>query len=421
MGILKGHLRYKKYRKTEDGYIAQSEWTSADSVEFADGTTLEEEREELKKSVSDGKALVAAAITEKKVKTAITATFAEMAANIRKIVLGSGNATKPDVLSGKTFTNDDGVEYTGTMTNNGAKTASLNCGGSYTIPKGYHNGSGKVTANSLASQTSATATKEKILKDYTAWVNGVKLTGTMPSRTNASIAESAVIYNDYFYYRVPYGYYPPGNLTDENGNKTISEIKYPLDEVKNKVGYTNYINAVVTGLQYSGIEVSASTSATDLQAALSARFPQKLVVYEDGEYTDGTITSFTASSTVKPTGVDIPSGYTLPVNVSNRDTSIHMYFGEGTGYGAAISDVKIDVSSYKTIRINGAAGRAGATLYGVLYDVNSYASLATDPNSITFNLNEDYDLSKVKGDYYIGIFGYAYYGEADITSITLTA
>ena len=28
--------------------------------------------------------------------------------------------------------------------------ASLNCGGSYTIPAGYHNGSGKVTTNSLA-------------------------------------------------------------------------------------------------------------------------------------------------------------------------------------------------------------------------------------------------------------------------------
>ena len=40
------------------------------------------------------------------------------------------------------------------MPNKGAVTASLNCGGSYTIPAGYHNGSGKVTANSLASQMS---------------------------------------------------------------------------------------------------------------------------------------------------------------------------------------------------------------------------------------------------------------------------
>lgn len=68
-------------------------------------------------SVSDGKALVASAITDKKVATDATATFSQMAENISKIVLGSGNATKTDVLSGKTFTNDDGVEYTGSMPN----------------------------------------------------------------------------------------------------------------------------------------------------------------------------------------------------------------------------------------------------------------------------------------------------------------
>lgn len=129
-------------------------------------------------SVSDGKALIASAITDKKVPTDAKATFLEMAENILKIILGSGNATAAEVLAGKTFTNDDGVEYTGTMANQGAVSGALNCGESYTIPAGYHNGSGKVTANSLASQTSGTATAALITKGYTAWVNGVKLTGT---------------------------------------------------------------------------------------------------------------------------------------------------------------------------------------------------------------------------------------------------
>lgn len=69
-------------------------------------------------SVSNGKTLLASAITDKRVATDATATFAKMAENISKIVLGSGNATKTDVLSGKTFTNDDGIEYVGSMTNN---------------------------------------------------------------------------------------------------------------------------------------------------------------------------------------------------------------------------------------------------------------------------------------------------------------
>ena len=95
---------------------------------------------------------------------------------------GSGgddvNFSASDLLTGKTANNSDGEKVTGTMPNQGAKTASLNCGGSYTIPKGYHNGSGKVTANSLSSQTGANATAGDIVKGKTAWVNGSKLTGT---------------------------------------------------------------------------------------------------------------------------------------------------------------------------------------------------------------------------------------------------
>lgn len=87
-----------------------------------------------------------------------------------------GTMVESDLLSGKVGYSK-GNKITGAMTNNGTKTASLNCGGNYIIPEGYHNGSGKVTANSLASQTSATATAVQILSGYTAWVNGKKITG----------------------------------------------------------------------------------------------------------------------------------------------------------------------------------------------------------------------------------------------------
>lgn len=83
-----------------------------------------------------------------------------------------------DVLSPKVIVNADGEQIAGTMVNQGAKTATLSAGGSYTIPKGFHNGSGKVTANTLSSQTIADATASDIKKGKTAWVNGTKLTGT---------------------------------------------------------------------------------------------------------------------------------------------------------------------------------------------------------------------------------------------------
>lgn len=90
-----------------------------------------------------------------------------------------------DLLIGKTAYKN-GSKRTGTMPNRGAVASSLNCGGSYTIPAGYHNGSGKITANSLASQTSANATRTDMLNGKTAWVNGSKITGTIPSLSGAT-------------------------------------------------------------------------------------------------------------------------------------------------------------------------------------------------------------------------------------------
>ena len=73
-------------------------------------------------------------------------------ANQYRSVLASGGASTggdalpAEVLSGKTFTNDNGAQ-TGTMPNRGAISQSLSAGQSYTIPEGYHNGNGIVTAD----------------------------------------------------------------------------------------------------------------------------------------------------------------------------------------------------------------------------------------------------------------------------------
>lgn len=58
----------------------------------------------------------------------------------------SGNASDGQVLSGQTYYNTDAkTKRTGTMPNRGAVNQSLAINGSYTIPAGFHNGSGKVT------------------------------------------------------------------------------------------------------------------------------------------------------------------------------------------------------------------------------------------------------------------------------------
>ena len=89
---------------------------------------------------------------------------------------GRGNASSSEVLNGKTFTNDNG-EQTGTMANNGAVSGSVGVGGSYTIPAGYHNGSGKVAGPTLDGNASAA----NVLSGATFYSNsGTKQTGTLP-------------------------------------------------------------------------------------------------------------------------------------------------------------------------------------------------------------------------------------------------
>ena len=119
-------------------------------------------------------------------------------------------ATAARVLSGYTcYVND--VKITGTMTNQGTKTASLNAGGSYTIPAGYHSGSGKVTTNALSGQTSGTAGAAHILSGYNAWVNGTNTWGNMPNRGNISHSLPA---NGS--YTIPAGWHAGGGVVNQS-------------------------------------------------------------------------------------------------------------------------------------------------------------------------------------------------------------
>lgn len=150
---------------------------------------------EVKKSAADGKTAVASATSAMGQATAADAAYSTMAANIRKIS-DDASAGAGNILTGKTAY-AGGKKITGTMADNGAKTASLDCGSSYTIPAGYHNGKGKVTANSLAAQTQADAQAKDILTGKTAWVNGKKVTGISGANIELySYNEMAGIFNE---------------------------------------------------------------------------------------------------------------------------------------------------------------------------------------------------------------------------------
>jgi hypothetical protein len=144
---------------------------------------------------------------------------------------GSGNAAASDLLSGKTASTDAG-DITGTMTNNGpaaAETISLTTeGAEYIIVAGFHSGLRKIKAvitNIAVSvikagvtvggivgtfTADATATAAQMLAGVTAYVNGVKVTGTMTNRTGAyqaAVRTDGTYTAQRLYMKPPAGYY----------------------------------------------------------------------------------------------------------------------------------------------------------------------------------------------------------------------
>lgn len=53
-------------------------------------------------------------------------------------------------------------------------------GVTFTIPEGYYSGRTSIKVQTLRDATVSNATEDAILVNRTAWVNGVKVTGTMP-------------------------------------------------------------------------------------------------------------------------------------------------------------------------------------------------------------------------------------------------
>ena len=160
-------------------------------------------------------------------------------------------ATAADVLSPKVIVAADGTTLTGTMANNGAVSKSLDAttgNQSYTVPAGYHNGSGTVsivlenkTATPTKSSQEITPTAGKVLgkvtvaaipSDYADVTNvdavagdvlagktivvadGTEVEGTMTN--NGAVAATLDVRTGHQSYTVPAGYH--------NGSGTVSLV-----------------------------------------------------------------------------------------------------------------------------------------------------------------------------------------------------
>lgn len=92
------------------------------------------------------KANVVAALNSIGVVASTSETWSQLVAKMAGVIRATGNATAADLLSGRTASNASGP-ITGTMPNRGAVSQTITTqNGSYTVPAGYHNGSGVIRA-----------------------------------------------------------------------------------------------------------------------------------------------------------------------------------------------------------------------------------------------------------------------------------
>lgn len=251
-------------------------------------------------------------------------------------------ATAKDVLANKVIVTADGTVTTGTMPNNGAVAQKLDGETtSYTVPAGYHDGKGTVsvtvetksatptkeeqtvtpTEGSLLSSvtvgaipaeyvdtTDGTATAAQILTGRTAYVDGEKVTGTMPNNSPAA----TVLDTETASYTIPAGYHDGKgsvSLSLETKSATPTKAQQTIEPSEGKVLSQVKVEAIPA--QY--VDTSSGTAAAgDILTGKTAFVNGSAVA---GSMPNNGATNLTIDG-MQATSVSVPAGYTTGGTVS---------------------------------------------------------------------------------------------------------
>ena len=244
--------------------------------------------EELFTNVSDGKAVVAAAITDKGVPTAANDTFAVMADKIEAIQTGTdtsdATAVAGDILAPKTAYGADGTKLTGTLALSGnAGDGDVLLGKTYystdsktkrsgsmpdrgnmsftpgptaqTIPAGKHGGSGQVAAVVVPAANVLTGTT----------IAGTA--GTMPNRAGDTAALASSVAGTTLKLRASNGY---RNGTSDN--VTITDPNFIAANIRNGVPLLGLIGSLVEGKKWATGTAKDDGTAKSFEYAVSTSY-----------------------------------------------------------------------------------------------------------------------------------------------------
>lgn len=258
----------------------------------------------------------------------------------------SVTAAAGDVLANKIIVTADGTVTTGTMPNNGAVSQKLDTSTtSYAVPAGYHNGSGtvsittetksatpskkqqtvtptegsvlsSVTVNAIpaeyADTSDATATAAQILTGQTAYVDGEKVTGTMPNNSPAA----TVLDTETSSYTIPAGYHDGTgsvSLALETKSATPTKAQQTIEPSEGKV----LSSVTVAAIPAQFVDTSTGTAvAGDILTGKIAFVKGASVT---GSMPNNGATSLTIDG-MQETSVAVPAGYTTGGTVSLTDS-----------------------------------------------------------------------------------------------------
>lgn len=251
--------------------------------------------------------------------------------------VSSVTAVAADVLTGKVIVTEDGTVTTGTMPNNGAVAKTLTTSEtSYTVPKGYHSGTGTVSISTetktatpttdqqtitptsgkvLASvtveaipanyidTTDATATEDTILADETAYVGGEKITGVMPNIGSVSKTLDTTTTS----FTIAKGYH------DGTGSVNIVTETKSATPTKSEQNITPTTGKVLSKVTVAAIP-AAYQDVTGVTATAADVLDGKFIVTSTGAKTEGTMANNGAINGtidgISATSYQVPAGYT---------------------------------------------------------------------------------------------------------------
>lgn len=254
-------------------------------------------------------------------------------------------ATAADVLATKIIVTAKGETVTGTMANNGTVSKTLDGKTtSFTIPSGFHDGKGvvkvvpeektvspnrevqeieptvgkllsKVTVNAIPSNlidtTDSDATAEQVLEGSTAYVNGVKVTGSMPNVGSASKVLDTTITS----FAIAEGYH------DGTGTVTISTEAKTATPTKSEQVVSPTKGKVISKVTVAAIPENF-IDTTDANATAAQILVGKTAYVKTAKVTgtmadNGDVTA--SMDGLSSTSVVIPAGYTSGGTITLTD------------------------------------------------------------------------------------------------------